>query len=296
MTRIHFDFPEAVARQVARALVPALLLCAAPALAQDGGGSTRTDPVTGAAVGDSGPRIRAHTVAQTPSRAASRHELSLTVPVQVNSRFTHHLGTGLDYAYHLSETFAVTAGGTWYARGVLSGFTEGELQGKARQQPFAADMMLLQWDARAGVELTPIYGKMSLFSSRVLHFGFFVGSGLGVAQTRVQLRTPDPGGAHGRTFGDTGLRPVGVLNAGMRVFLGQMAALKLEVRDVVYSDAVHQINGCTRTQIEDPTSSCAQSFVQGDRNDTSLALDLLKDPSSSVLHNLSFVGSFSVLF
>lgn len=252
----------------------------------------------------SGKHEQAHVLITRKERAEGRHEVALFGSVQVNGKFTEHLGTGLDYAYHLREAFAITAGGTWFARGVQSSFTETELIAKARQQPFTASALLLQWEGHAGLELSPIYGKFAMFDSGVVQFGLYLGTSLGVAQTRVQLRAADTTGQtqRDRTFGDTGLKPVGIFNAGFRMFLSEHLALKAEVRDTVFSDAVQTINGCTSKDLQalttggSPAAGCNKGAFLDRVSDGSIALDLVKEPSSDVLNNVAFTFAISALF
>jgi len=261
------------------------------------------DPLSGVRLGPSGRHQIAHVIARRMERGAGKHELAVTMPVQVNGKFTEHLGNGLEYRFHFREPIAIGAGGTYFWRGVESGFTEDELINKAKQQPYAADAVLLQWEGHAGIELAPIYGKFTLVDAKVMQFGMYLGTGIGAAQTRVQLRpeqaSTTTGGGHPRTYGDTGLRPTGYFDIGMRLFMGQRFALNLEVRDFIYSDQVTQINGCNAQDLKNLDAAGANCRVKDflDKSaDGAIAQDLVKEPSSSVLHNVSFIGSLSVLF
>jgi outer membrane beta-barrel protein len=286
--------PEAAATEAPKAEAPAAeapKLTEAPKL-ERGGSPTQ--------------RERVHVLISRKERAEGKQEIALFGSVQVNGKFTEHLGLGLDYAYHLREAFAVTAGGTWFARGVQSDFTETELITKARQQPFTASALLLQWEGHVGLELSPIYGKFAFFDSSVVQFGLYLGSSLGVAQTRVQLRPADPNNDRDRTFGDTGLKPVGIFNAGFRMFFSERIAFKAEVRDTVFSGAVQTINGCTYKDLQAVAASprgkasvpagCNQNAFPDNVADGQIASDLVKDPSSDVLNTVSFVAAVSVLF
>lgn len=255
-----------------------------------------TDPISGVQLGPSGPRQSAHAVVQRKDRAGGRHEISIPGVAQINSRFTEHYGTGLDYRFHFSELLALNVGGTWYGWNADTVFKE-EMERKAQQAPLAAGAVLLEWDAHAGLEFTPFYGKFSFFQAGVVHFGVYLGAGLGVADTRVQLR-PAAGDNRPRTFGDTGLRPIGSLNAGMRMFLGDRFALRFEVRDVAVSNEISRINGCTLSDLQgsEASSSCRMNDFFELEPDRHMAKGFLEQPSSAVLHNVSFVGSFSVLF
>lgn len=277
---------------------PVVTTASAPAAAAT---FDRLDPVTGARLGNSGDRLRVHTLVRRTERAEGKHELSLIAPIQINGKFTDHIGTGLEYLYHLRESLAVTVGGTYFPYAALSPFTD-QLVDVAKQQPYPSSAVLLQYEAHAGLEVSPIYGKFALFDWRVVQFGFYVGASAGVAQTRVQLRRADAARGLDRTFGDAGLRPVGHLNTGFRLFLGDFMALRLEVRDTVFSDSVTRINGCTKSDVDKMlggqgvSASCNPDAFADREADGRIAADLLKEPSSDVLNNIQFAAAISVLF
>ena len=266
----------------------------APAIFQGGG----VDPITGITLGASGPRQAAHIIIARDERAEGRHEVSLSNPLQANGKFTQHVGVSLDYLYHLREAFGFGFGGTFNYYAAQSQFTE-DLIARAKQQPYTASALLLDWEGHVGIEVSPIYGKYALFDWRVVQFGFYFGAYGGLGHTKVQLRSADPGTGRGRTFGDTGLRPVGLFSAGMRMFFGQHFAVRFELRDTIYSAEVNRINGCTRVDLQGTGSGSAECNMDAffsREADGAIAADLLKEPSSDVLHNVAFVGALSVLF
>lgn len=261
------------------------------------------DPISGVKLGSSGQRQNAHIVIRRTERAEGKQEFALGMPVQVNGKFTEHLGTSLDWSWHLREAFAITAGFTWYVRGVQSAFTDDELIKKAKQQPLVASAILQQWDARFGLELQPFYGKVALFNSRVLQFGVFIGTSAGLTQTRVQLRPADPTSGRERTFGDTGYRPAGLFNVGFRFYLGQHIALKLELRDTILSNSIETINGCTANDLKEISegrspggTGCQVDKFPDKKADGFIAQGLIKDPSSDIINNVAFVLGVAVLF
>lgn len=256
------------------------------------------DPITGAQLGWSGPRQAAHIIIKRNERAEGLHELSISNPVQINGKFTQHIGASLDYLYHLREAFAFGVGGTYNYYAAQTQFTD-DLAERAMQAPFAAPTLLMDYEAHAGVEVSPIYGKFALFDWSVVQFGLYFGAYGGVGHTKIQLRAADSVNNRGRTFGDTGLRPVGIFNAGMRMFLSKHMALRVEVRNTMYSNDMSRINGCTKNDITGggaPAASCNLDAFYDRQADGGAAAELLKDPSSDVLHNVAFVAAFSVLF
>jgi outer membrane beta-barrel protein len=257
--------------------------------------------------GDDADVQRVHVVEDRPFAEANRMELTLFAPVQVNSRFTEHAGVSAELAWHLRENLAAFAGLTWFPLAVESGLAE-QLATKANQEPVAANALLLQGDAIAGLELMPIYGKLAIFDNRIVRLGLYFDAGLGVAKTRLQLRPSSS--VDGRSFADAGLRPAGALGAGLRVFAGERLTVRLEVRDRLYSAYVDRVNGCTAhdaAQIRDDgaaasglSASCNPGSFGGTdaqmKSSAATAAQLLSSPSSSVINNLAVQGGVSFLF
>jgi outer membrane beta-barrel protein len=258
---------------------------------------------------------RVHVLEKRPFTEAGRWELSFFGARQVNPKFTSHTGVSVELAYHLRENLAAQLGVSYFPLAVQSALSE-ELLTKANEAPETAEAFLLRGDAVAGLELMPVYGKLNIFDGKILRLGFYLNAGLGVAKTRLQLRqSTDP---IGRTFGDTGFRPMGSLGAGFRVFLSDRFTVRLELRDFVYSGHVSRVNGCNLTDVVNIEASpgtatglsagCDQNaFDQGNQLpgktaadrislNASGARDLLKSPSADVINNIAFQGGVSWLF
>jgi outer membrane beta-barrel protein len=78
----------------------------------------------------------------------------------------------------------------------------------------------------------PIYGKVSLFESNIIHFDFYGTAGAGVATAFGKRRPPEVN--------------VGV---GQRFFLGDWLALRFEVRDHLFVDT-QDVDGRTRSDVQ----------------------------------------------
>ena len=108
------------------------------------------------------------------------------------------------------------------------------------------------------------------------------------------------------TYGSTGLRFLGNLGAGFRILLSERFALRLEIRDLVYTARVDSINGCDATDLTNipsggPVSSgCNSSTFTGKSGTASTALNiaqrLVGDNSSDVVNNIIFFAGLSYLF
>lgn len=271
------------------------------------------------------PNVNVHIVQKKRFADEGKHELVLyPAAVQVNGKFTNHVGSALSYVYHLQENFALQVGGqyNWYSD--ESDFNL-ELIDKVREQAQAASSLLLQWGAYAGVEVTPLYGKFAFFNNSLAQFSVVLSGGAGIGKTRHLIRPEVANEVEGQTyqvparFGDTGNKFLGEVGGGFRLQFGESYAIRLEVRDLIYTARVDKVDGCNLADFEaleaaraanqpfdglNLSGSCQVSKFDGVdpktkknyREDIILGRDLVAEPSSDVLNNVSFYAGFSVLF
>ncbi len=169
--------------------------------------------------------------------AAKTHEvgrLELTLyPVvpELNGTFTQHVGTMLQVTWHLRERFGLTlvGGGNWLNR---ENDFNAELVNSARVEAQAASSFLRTWTAMAGIEVAPFSGTLTFLDSRLARFSVVVDAGAGLGRTRRLLK---PAGATPATYEDTGLTFMAEVGAGVRFVIGEHLAVRLELRDVVYT-------------------------------------------------------------
>lgn len=255
--------------------------------------------------------LRVHVVEKRPFTEAGRWEASLFGVTQVNPKFTVHAGVSGELSYHLRENLAAQVGVSWFPLSRQSALSE-EILTKAAEAPVSAEAFLLQAAALLGLELMPVYGKLDVFDGKILRLGGYVNAGLGVAKTRLQLR-PSTDPVTGRSFGDTGYRPIASLGAGLRVFLGERLTVRVELRDLAYSGYVSRVNGCntddlTRIEAAEAVRATATGLSGGcDQRafgapgepaqlNAAGARELLKGPSADLINNLAFQGGVSWLF
>jgi outer membrane beta-barrel protein len=273
-------------------------------------GSARAQEMVGLPDGDV---MSVHVLEKRPFTESGRWELSFFGMTQVNPKFTVHAGFSAELAYHLRENLAVQLGASYFPIAQQSTLSE-ELLTKASEAPASAEAFLLQGDVVAGLEVMPIYGKLNVFDGKILRLGMYFNAGLGVAKTRLQLR-PSTDPTTGRTFGDTGIRPMASLGAGLRVFVTEQFTVRLELRDLAYSGYVSQVNGCSLQDVQlienaealqPPTRASGLSAGCNEAAFGSLgtqaklnasgAKDLLAKPSAEVINNIAFQGGVSWLF
>jgi len=248
------------------------------------------------------PNLRLHTVQKKEYSDAGTHELVLYPGiVQLNTKFTQHVGFGGQYVYHLHENFALQAMAQYFYVNQQVGFAD-ELITTARAQAQSATSLTLQWAATGGFEVTPIYGKFAFYEGAIGHFSVVLSGGAGIGGTRIQLTGQDD-----RIFGDTGTKFLGQVGAGFRVRINDSFLVRLEFRDLVYTATVDTINGCSREDMASLEAksgsyagSCQASTFRapdGSLNQSGrLAKDMLDDMSSDVLNNLGVYGGVSYSF
>ncbi len=268
------------------------------------------------------PNVAVHIVERKAYSDSKKSEIVLyPVAMQVNGKFTQHFGTMGAFVYHLQENFGlqISGGYNWY--NVESAFN-GELVEKFRVEAQAATSLLWTWGVMGGVEVSPLYGKFTLFEGTLAHFSFVLNGGVGAGGTRHQLKPETvrtDGTISQATYGDTGARFMGSLGAGFRLQLGERFAVRLEVRNVVYTARMERVNGCNVDDLramdvkirsgQDPATamvgaSCDVNTFTGTiegtdikrSNDVPLALNLVRIPSSDVLNNVGLYLGISFLF
>ena len=279
--------------------------------------------VSGAPLED--PNVAVHTVeAKAYPEAGGLEAVLFPVAVQVNGLFTQHLGTMGSIIWHLHESFGLmlTGGGNWYA--AESSFNQ-ELARAASVVAQTASSLLWTWGVVGGVEVTPAYGKIALFERTLVQFDLVVNGGAGVGGTMHLIRPASQradGSLSPATFGDTGVKFLGSLGAGLRVRVGPRFALRLEVRDVVYTARVGAVNGCNlgdltamdaalksggEASAATVSSSCQKARFSGRTaagdarsSDVHPSLELVRGtngvPSSDVLNNVGLYLGASFVF
>ncbi len=271
------------------------------------------------------PNVSVHIVQKKRFADEGKHEFALyPLAVQVNGKFTNHAGSALHYTYHLQENFALQVSSLYNWHSDESRFNL-ELIDKVREQAQAASSLLLTWGAQAGVEVTPLYGKFAFYDDHLAQFSLVFSGGAGLGGTRHLIRPAVANQVEGETFnvparfGDTGTRFLGSVGGGLRVQFGDSYAMRLEVRDLVYTARVDRVDGCNLADFErlEAARAANQPFAnlplsggcqfqkfdgvdpetkKNYREDIILGRDLVAEPSSDVLNNVSFYAGFSILF
>lgn len=264
------------------------------------------------------PNVAVHIVEQKDFSDRMRLELILYGSVQINGKFTQHIGPALSVLWHLQENFGFWVGGFYNPLAVESGFNA-ELIDRTRSEAQAATSLLSIWGAMGGVEVTPLYGKFALFDGILAHFSLVLNGGAGAGGTRHQLKPENATGP--ATFGDTGVKFLGEVGGGFRLQLGKYVTLRLEVKDIIYTARVEAVEGCDANDLRamdaviragrpvtdasvapacEPARDNRFDGINPDTNqrnstDVPLAYNLVRTPSSDVLNNVGFYLGIGVV-
>lgn len=178
-----------------------------------------------------------------------RFELGAHTGISLMPRLTEHTVLGLSGAYNVKELFAVElrAGGAISSNTALAREIQGTAITRTIPSPSdAADLWRLSWHGVVGARFQPIYGKFNLMGELPVHFQVWLWAGGGVAYLEREsvafCATPaGPGCAAFAT--QTGGSPLVSAALGLRFFLPQGHALKLELRDWSYLDSYRTSTG-----------------------------------------------------
>ncbi|HEY0839558.1 MAG TPA: outer membrane beta-barrel domain-containing protein [Vulgatibacter sp.] len=161
---------------------------------------------------------------------SGRHELTPTAAMSLGDAFFSKYVVGLQYGYHLGETWMIGLNAGWAASTPSGAVTRCDSSGQGCRLPTKGDLARAPGDfgllAGLDVAWAPLYGKISVMAESVLHFDTYVLAGGGVMQTRI---APPTGLDVEEKF-----TPEVHVGFGQRYVLSRRAALRLEVRDVLY--------------------------------------------------------------
>lgn len=164
---------------------------------------------------------------------SNRFEVSVLYTVLVGDRFVStadSFGLSGSFAYHLSESFALEAFGGWFNPTISSAIVD--LDERAAVEP--AKRTELQWAVGAGIQWTPIYGKLKILGGYLGNFAFYLGAGgaYGESRAATSVEIADPG------YIDSRGHLIGVFSGGFRFLLFNRIGLKLEVKDYIFPSQV----------------------------------------------------------
>jgi len=172
-------------------------------------------------------------------RKAGRFELTLAGVTSLNDAFyKKYLGT-LRAGYHLTEFLSLGAGyslGTTARTGSDTVCPANKGCGPASAAQLAQVPGKLERVASLEVAWTPVYGKLNLLAEQVVHFDLGLVAGVDWVTHAEVLSSGEADAWAAGGPGPGQLSTVGGhVGLGVRLFLGEAWALRWEVRDLVYS-------------------------------------------------------------
>ncbi len=168
-----------------------------------------------------------------------RFELSPTFNVSFGDAFFQKLGVALKADYHIFETFSVTAHVAYHfnlTSHAVSICDSSGACGSPEVESLTNVPGKLGLLVGAGISWTPIYGKLSLFSEKVIHFDLGLTGGIDGIQYMVPSELGeehpffDKAGGNTFTFG-------GHFGLIARLIFSERIAMRFELRDYVYNGA-----------------------------------------------------------
>jgi outer membrane beta-barrel protein len=212
----------------------ALALCAALALAagllpRPAAAQTKADAFAGKIPPVSGQLYR----------KAGRFELTAKGDMSLNDAFFTKYFGGLELGYHLTEAWSLSVGASGgLATRSGSAVTCTATTGCAN----ATETMLrqvpgrIQGVAALGLAWSPVYGKLNVLAEKVAHFDLsLLAGGDLVARDEILSRADAEQLAAQGGSPKRALSPGFHVGVGARLFMTEMLALRLEIKDLVYS-------------------------------------------------------------
>ncbi len=189
---------------------------------------------------------------------AGRFELTPTLNLSVNDPFYAKTFGGLKLDYHITESWSVGvtgAAGAASPTGSASICTANQGCSKPTDEQLYQVPGHIRSMAGAEVAWAPVYGKLNILAEIPVHFDLSVLAGADWISYDEVLSKPaadkPPAGA-----GQTPSRVSSIgghVGLGMRLFLSRLMALRLEVKDYLYSAEIGNLN---ETQLQ------SQLFVE----------------------------------
>jgi outer membrane beta-barrel protein len=216
-------------------------LFAAPAFAQEGGGKepTNEEIAEAAEAGDvdenvfaEGPIVRRKLLYRS-----TRFEVAPYLGFTLNDGFRRNMLAGANFSYHLTNEFGIS--GT-FGYGVLQFDTSlSDNINATLTQNGQTDLLnrtsysYFQFAADLGLSYVPLFGKFTLFGSTTINWDLHLVGGVSLVSEAVESA------AEGGQTDDAlaGIRPGGLFQVGVRLFLTDMISLNFEAKNLLYSRA-----------------------------------------------------------
>lgn len=204
-------------------------------------------------------------VAQKRAYSKRGHfELTPIFGATINNRYTSTMGIMLGATYHLRENFGIELIGGYTGSG-LSSFTEAtnEIRDRASLEGPTAERKWMQYFVGLDAQFAPFYGKLRMIPGILGDYDLYLAVGFGLVGTETPCANGREYSSDGRGLVENGLgvqgvrglcpaspakavlpadmRFAGTFGAGFRIFFLSWLGVRLEVRDIVYSELVNEL-------------------------------------------------------
>lgn len=178
---------------------------------------------------------------------SDKFQVSLLASTTLASKYTEGTGLSLNLQYNFIDIIGLELVGAFYLSDeaqILSTIRQQDVpavkEGNRAREPDLADMAQMQWVAAANVVVIPIYGKISFVSEWNPSYDLYLVAGGGVVGTRrgrVDETIARPAGTEITPDSyDSGVSGMFNFGGGLRLFLTDLIAVRLEVRNYFYGD------------------------------------------------------------
>ncbi len=201
--------------RTASLLLLALALATPPAAAREGGGGPGVkkgeDRSSGKKVEIREDRIKS--IQRKDFLKRHRWELTPTLTMSLNDAFYQKVGGGAAVAFHPADNLGIEV------QGIYVGTVQTDMVGYYQQANQALPKVSnLSFYAMGNLLWSPLYGKLAFVTDDIVHFDAYLIAGFGMAQT------------------ETGPKFATNFGLGLRYFLTSWLVVKIEVRDLIYTE------------------------------------------------------------
>lgn len=194
-------------------------------------------------------------------------EITPTFGATLNNRYESGIAGILGVTYHIRENVGIEViGGYTFSR-----YTDAveEILQKESKQPPNAELKWMQWFVGADVQWAPLYGKLRLIPGILGDFDFYLAAGFAAVGTQNPCKpltaykvektgtVTDGSGVQGisgicpdapNNVLPADIRFAGNFGGGFRIFFTNYLGVRVEIRDLVYSDVVNSLGPNAQTQ------------------------------------------------
>jgi outer membrane beta-barrel protein len=156
---------------------------------------------------------RIKSIQRKPVLKAMRWELTPTFTFSLNDAFYQKMGGGLGLTFHPADALGLELAGTYV--GTIQTDMVGFFQQANQALPKVSKLL---YYITGSVAWSPLYGKLSFVTDDIVYLDMYLLAGFGMA------------------YSETGAKLAGNVGLGLRYFINSWLVLKIEVRDLIYTE------------------------------------------------------------